>query len=91
MAQTEHSKTRIMASGPIISWQINGEKVETITDFIFLGFKITSSSDCGYKIKRQFLLGRKPMTNLGSIVKSTDITLLTNVHIIKAMVFPIVM
>ena len=69
MAQTEHLKTKIMASGPIISWQIDGEKVETITDFIFLGFKITANSDCGYKIKRHFLLGRKPMTNLGSIVK----------------------
>ena len=62
-------KTKIMASGPIISWQIDGEKVETITDFIFLGFKITANSDCGYKIKRHFLLGRKPMTNLVSIVK----------------------
>ena len=91
MAQTEHSKTKIMASGPIISWQIDGEKVETVTDFIFLGFKITENSDCGYKIKRHLLLGRRPMINLDSIVKSTDITLLTKVHIIKVIAFPVVM
>ena len=91
MAQTEHSKTKIMASCPIISWQIDGEKVETVTDFIFLGFKITENSDCGYKIKRHLLLGRRPMINLDSIVKSTDITLLTKVHIIKVIAFPVVM
>ena len=80
-----------MASGPINSWQIDVEKVETVTDFIFLGFKITANSDFSYRIKRHLLSGRKFMTNLDSIVKSTDITLLTKVHIIKAMFFPVVM
>ena len=91
MAQTEHLKTKIMASGPINSWQIDVEKVETVTYFIFLGIKITANSDCSYRIKRHLLSGRKFMTNLDSIVKSTDISLLTKVHIIKAMFFPVVM
>ena len=77
-----------MASGPIISWQIDGERV---TDFIFLGSKITADGDCSHKIKRHFLSGRKAMTNLDSILKSRDITLPTNVHLVKAMVFPVVM
>ena len=81
-------KTKIMASGPITSWQIDGE---TVANFIFLGSKMTVDSDCNHKIKRLFLLGRKAMTNLDSILKSTDITLLTKVHVIKAMVFSIVM
>ena len=81
----------VMASGPITSWQIDGEKLETVTDFIFLGFKITADSDCSHKIKRCLLLGRKAMTNLDSILKSRDITLLTKVHRVKAMVFPVVM
>ena len=76
-----------MASSPIISWQIDGETMETITDFIFLGFKITEDSDCSHEIKRFLLLGRKAMTNLDSILKSRDITLLTKVHLVKAMVF----
>ena len=80
-----------MASGPIISWQIDGEKVEIVTDFIFLGFKITANSDCGYKIKRHLLLGRRIMTNLDSISKSRDIILQTKVRLVKAMVFPVVM
>ena len=80
-----------MASGPIISWQINGGKVETVTDFIFLGSKITADGDCSHKIKRRLLLERKAMTNLDSILKSKDITLPTKVHIVKAMVFPVVM
>ena len=78
-----------MGSGPITSWQIDGETVETVTDFIFLGFKITVDSDCTHEIKRRLLLGRKAMTNLDSILKSRDITLLTKVHVVKAMVFPI--
>ena len=78
-----------MASGPITSWQMDGEKMETVTDFIFLGSKITSDGDCSHEIKRH-LLGRKVMTNLDSILKSRDITLLTKVHIVKAMVFPVV-
>ena len=82
-------KTKIMASGPITSWQIEGEKVETVTDFIFLGTKITVDSDCSHEIKRLLLLGRKGMTNLDSILKSRDTTLPTNVHIVKAMVFPV--
>ena len=77
-----------MASGPITSWQIDGE---TVTDFIFLGSKITADGDCSHEIKRHFLLGRKAMTNLDSILKSRDITLLTNVHLVKAMVFPVIM
>ena len=84
-------KTKIVASGPITSWQIDGETVETVTDFIFLGSKITADGDCSHEIKRCLLLGRKAMTNLDSILKGRDITLLTKVHIVKAMVFPIVM
>ena len=80
-----------MASGPIISWQIEGEKMETVTDFFFFGFQITVGSDCSHEIKRRLLLGRKAMTNLDSILKSKDITLLTKVHIFKAMVFAVVM
>ena len=83
-------KTKIMASSPITSWQIDGETVETVTDFIFLGFKITVDSDCTHEIKRRLLPGRKAMTNLDSILKSRDITLLTKVHIIKAMFFSVV-
>ena len=82
-------KTKIMASGPITSWQIDGEIMETVTDFIFLGSKITADGDCSHKIKR--LLGRKAMTNLDSVLKSRDITLLTKVYLVKAMVFPVVM
>ena len=84
-------KTKIMACGPIISWQIDGETMETVTDFLLLGSKITADSDCSHEIKRCLLLGRKVMTNLDSILKSRDITLLTKVHIVKAMVFPVVM
>ena len=84
-------KTKIMASGPITSWQIDGETMETVTDFIFLGSKITSDGDCSHEIKRRLLLGRKVMTNLDSILKSRDITLSTKVHLVKAMVFPVVM
>ena len=84
-------KTKIMASSPITSWQIDGETVETVTDFIFLGSKITADGDCSHEINRSLLLGRKVMTNLDSILKSTDITLPTKVHLIKAMVFPVVM
>ena len=84
-------KTKIMASGPIISWQIDGETVEIVTDFIFWGSKITADGDCSYEIKRHLLLGRKAVTNLDSIIKSRDITLPTNVHLVKAMVFPVVM
>jgi len=80
-----------MASGPVTSWQIDGEKVETVRDFIFLGSKITVDDDCSHEIKRYLLLGIKTMTNLDSILKSRDITLLTKVHILKAMVFPVVM
>ena len=84
-------KTKIMASGPIPSWQINGEIVETVTDFIFLGSKITADGDCSHEIKRRLLLGRKVMTNLDSIFKSRDITLPTKVRLVTAMVFPVVM
>ena len=84
-------KTKIMASGPITSWEIDGETVETVTDFIFLGSKITADDDCSYEIKRCLLLGRKDMTNLDSILNSRDITLPTKVHLVKAMVFPVVM
>ena len=84
-------KTKIMASGPITSWQIDGETVETVTDFIFWSSKITADGDCSHEIKRHLPLGRKVMTNLDSIFTSRDITLLTKVHIIKAMVFPLVM
>ena len=84
-------KTKIMASGSITSWQLNGEKMETVADFIFLGSKITVDSDRSHEIKRHLFLGRKAMTNLGSVFKSRDITLLTKIHIVKAVVFPIVM
>ena len=84
-------KTKIMASGPITSWQIDGETVETVADFIFLGSKITADGDCSHGIKRRLLLGRKVMTNLDSILKSRDITLSTNVHLVKTTVFPVVM
>ena len=77
-------KTKIMASGPITSWQIEGEKVEAVTDFIFLGSKITTDGDCSHEIKRRLLLGRKAMTNLGSVLKNKDITLPTKVHLVKA-------
>ena len=84
-------KTKIMASGPITSWEIDGETVETVADFIFLGPKITADGDCSHEIKRCLLLGRQVMTNLDSILKSRDITLPTKVHLFKAMVFPVVM
>ena len=84
-------KTKIMASGPIISWEIDGETVETVSDFIFLGSKITEDGDCSHEIKKCLLLGREVMTNLDSILKSKDITLPTKVHLVKAMVFPVVM
>ena len=84
-------KTNIMASGPITSWQIDGETVERVADFIFGGSKITADGDCSHEIKRRLLLGRKIMTNLDSIFKSRDITLPTKVHLVKAMVFPVVM
>ena len=80
-------KTKIMASGPITSWQIEGEEVEAVTNFLFLGSKITADGDCSHEIKRRFLLGRKTMTNLDSILKGRDITLLTKVHLIKYMAF----
>ena len=83
-------KTKTVASGPITSWQIDGEATETVTDFIFLGFKITADGDCSHEIKRCLLLGRKAMTNLDSILKNRDITLPTKVHIVKAMVFSVV-
>ena len=83
-------KTKIMASGPITSWQIDGETVETVSDFIFLVSKITADGDCSHEIKRRLLLGRKVMTNLDSILKSRDVTLPTKVHLVKAMVFPVV-
>ena len=84
-------KTKILASGPITLWEIDGETVETVSDFIFVGSKITADSDCSYEIKRHLLLGSKVMTNLDSILKSRDITLPTKVHLVKAMVFPVVM
>ena len=84
-------KTKIMASGPITSWEIDGETVETMADLIFLGSKITADGDCSHEVKRHLLLGRKVMTNLDSILKSRDITLSTKVHVVKAMVFPVVM
>ena len=84
-------KTKIMASSPIISWQIDGETVETVADFIFLGFKITADGDCSHEIKRCLLLGRKVITTLDSVLKSRDITLPTKVHIVKSMVFPVAM
>ena len=84
-------KTKIMASSPITSWETDGETVETVSDFIFLGSKITADGDCSHEIKRRLLLGRKVMTNLDRIFKSRDITLSTKVHLVKAMVFPVVM
>ena len=84
-------KTKIMAYGPITSWQIDGEAMETVRDFIFLGSKITAGGNCGHEIKRHLLLGRKVMTNLDSILKSRDITLPTNICLVKTMVFPVVM
>ena len=84
-------KTKIMVSGPITSWQIDGETMKTVTDFIFLDSKITTDGDCSHEIKRRLLLGRKAMANLDSILKSRDITLPTEVHLVKAMVFPVVM
>ena len=84
-------KTKTMASGPITSWQIDGETVERVVDFIFLGSKITADGDCSHEIKRCLLLGRKVMTNLDSILKSRDITLPRKVHLVKVMVFPVVM
>ena len=84
-------KTKIVASSPTSSWKIDGEKMETVTDFIFLSSRITADGDCSHEIKRHLLLGRKVMTNLGSTLKSRDITLPTKVHLVKAMVFPVVM
>ena len=84
-------KTKILASGPITSWQINGETVETLSDFILGGSKITADGDCSHEIKRHLLLGRKLMTNIDNMLKSRDITLPTKVHLVKAMVFPVVM
>ena len=84
-------KTKIIASGPITSWEIDGETVETVSDFLFLGSKITADGDCSHEIKRFLLLGRKVMTNLDSIFKSRDITVPKKVHLVKAMVFPVVM
>ena len=84
-------KTKIMATSPITSWQIDGETMETVTDFIFLGSKITADDDCSQEIKRHLLLGRKAMTHIDSILKSRDVTLPTKVHLAKAMVFPVVM
>ena len=86
-----NQKMKIMASGPITSWQIDGETVETVADFVFLGSKIIADGDCSHEIKRHLLLGRKVMTNLDSIFKSRDITLSTKVRLVKAMVFPVVM
>ena len=84
-------KTKMVAAGPITSWQIDGETVETVTDFMFFGSKITADGDCSHEIKRHLLLERKPMTNLDSILKSREITLPTKVHLVKATVFPVVM
>ena len=83
-------KTKIMASGPITSWEIDGETVETVSDFIFLGSKVMADGDCSHEIKKHLLFGRKVMTNLDSILKGRDITLPTEVHLVKAMVFPVV-
>ena len=83
-------KTKVMSSGPIISWQIDGETMERVTDFVFLGSKIIAGGDCSHEIKRCFLFGRKAMTNLDSVLKSRDITMLTKAHLVKAMVFPVV-
>ena len=84
-------KTKIVASSPIISWQIDGETMKTVTDFIFLGSKITADGNCSHEIQRHLLLGRKAVTNLDNVLKSRDITLLTKVCLVKAMVFPVVM
>ena len=84
-------KTKIMASGPITSWEIDGETVETVSDFIFLGSKITADGDCSHEIKRHLLLGRNVITNLDSIFKSIDITLSTKIYLVKAVIFPVVM
>ena len=84
-------KSKVMPSSPITSWQIGGEKMETVTDFIFLGSKVPADGDCSHEIKRHSLLGRKAMTNLDNVLKSTDIALPTEVHLVKAMVFPVVM
>ena len=84
-------KMKIISSGPINSWQIDGETMEAVTDFVFLGSKITADGDCSHEIKRFLLLGRKAMTNLDSILKNRDITLSTNIYLVKAMVFPVVM
>ena len=84
-------KTKIMASGPITSWQIDGETMKTMRDFIFLGSKITADGDCSHELKRHLLLGRKAMTNIDSVLKSKDITLPAKVHLVKAVVFPVVM
>ena len=84
-------KTKIMASSPITSWEIDGETVETVSDFIFLGSKITADGECSHEIKKRLLLGRKVMTNVDSILKSRHITLPTKIHLVKAMVFPVVM
>ena len=84
-------KMKIMATSPITSWEIDGETVDTVSDFIFLGSKITADGDCSHEIKRRLLLGRKVMTNLDSIFKSRDLTLPTKIHLVKAMVFPVVM
>ena len=89
--KTQHSKTKIMASSPINSWQIDGETVETVTDFIYLGSKITADGDCSHEIKRCLFLGRKAMTNLDNTLKTKNIILRTKVHLVKAMVFPVVM
>ena len=91
MAQNQHSETKIMASSPISSWQIDGETTETVRDFILGGSKITTDGDCSHEIRRCLLLGRKAVTNLDSILKSRDIALLTKVCLVKAMVFPLVM
>ena len=91
MVKLNIQKTKIMASGPITSWEKDGGKIETVVDFIFLGSKITADSDCSHKIKRCLLLGRKAMTNIDSILKREDITLPPKVHIVKAMVFPVIM
>ena len=88
---TSMQKMKIMVSGPIISWQIDGETVETVSDFMFLGSKITADGDCSHEIKRHLLFGRKVMTNLDSILKSRDVTFLTMVHLVKAIFFPVVM
>ena len=91
MGNANVQKTKIMASGPITSWQIDAETVETVSDFIFLGSKITADGDCSHEIKRRLLLGRKVMTNLESVLKSRDITLPTKVHLVKAVIFPVIM